>query len=194
MNNLVNQGDIYLPVMFFYYILLIVGDRVNNKGFTLIEMLAVVVIIAVVGIISAPSILSMIRSGEDSSYKTLVSNIKTAAIELYQEKDYMGTNIYKYSNDGRTGEMVTINSGSITINLQTLVGNGFLIGSNNSGGVNKNNKVILEPYNNKDIGDCKIKITKVKNANVCYKIEVVSGNASYCPSYNDFGGDKQCAS
>lgn len=109
-NVLVNQGDIYLPVMFFYYILLIVGDRVNNKGFTLIEMLVVVAIIAIVGIIATPSVLSMIRSSKDSSYNTLVGNIKTAAIELYQEKDYMGTNIYKYDNNGRTGDKVNITS------------------------------------------------------------------------------------
>lgn len=183
-----------MPVILFYYILLIVGDRVNNKGFTLVEMLAVVAIIAIVGVIATPSVLSMIKSSKDSSYDILVNNIRTASIELYQEKDYMGTNIYKYDNNGRTSDKVNITSDSITVNLQTLVGNGFLIGSNNDEGVNKNNKVILEPYNNNDIGECKIKITKLKNVNVCYKIEVISGNASYCPTYNDFGGDEQCVS
>lgn len=168
---------------------------VNNKGFTLIEVLAVVVIIAVVTLIAMPSVLSIMNSSKDSSYEMMIDNIKTAAGELYQEKDYMNTNIYVYDYTGRTSDVVSIVDSSISVNLQTLVGNGYLTGSNNNDEVsgNTNNKVILEPYHNEDIGMCEIKVTKIKNGNkVCYKVE--GSDEGTCPTTADFGGDSQCTS
>lgn len=168
----------------------------NNKGFTLVEVLAVVMIIALVGTITMPSILTMLNSGKDSSYAILIDNIKTAASEMYQEKDYLNNNIYVFDNNGRTEGLVTITSNSMTVNLQTLAGNGYLMGtSNNNLEVNKNKKIIINPKTNEDLGACEIKITKIKIASgdkTCYKLESVSGNDSICPTTLDFGGESQC--
>lgn len=167
----------------------------NNKGFTLVEVLAVVAIIAVLGLVATPGVLSMINTSKGRSYEIMIDNIKVAAGELYQELDYMNTNIYRYDSNGRLSEVVAIDSDFINVNLQTLVSNGFLVGSSNDNyDVNQNNKIILEPYNNMDIGLCGIKITKFKNGSkFCYKIESTNTD-EFCPTSEDFGGDRQCIS
>ena len=167
--------------------------RLNNRGFTLVEVLAAIVIVALIGTLVAPNVISMIKTGKDASDMVLIDNINSAAEGLYQEVEYMNTNVYKYGRTGKTSDTVIIDDAdkSITVNLQTLVGNGFLDGINNedSASPNKNKKIILDADNN-DIGQCNIKITKIKNYKVCYKIEGMSGDE--CPSTLDFGGDKQC--
>jgi len=187
----------------------------NNKGFTLVEVLAVIVIIAVVGGIAVPSVLSMIKSSRDSSYEVMVDSISVAAADMYNEIDYFGDidgagnlfidKIKKYNicsdvNDCKSNEFVKIDSsGEMKVNLQTLIGNGFLIGSGNNkindvDATNKNKKVIIDPRDKNDIGFCEISVKKYKNDNtgkVCHKINVIT-NDNMCPSYDDFGGDMQC--
>ena len=173
----------------------------NNKGFTLVEVLAVVAIIAILGLIATPSILSVMNTGKNSSYDIMIGNIKTAAEELYQEIELFDSKIFDYKiSSGKDNTIVMIDENQITVNLQTLVSNGFLFGTNNnteenSGNVNK--KIILNPKDNKDIGNCKIIITKTinnGNSKVCYKIDVSVNENGSCPTYDDFGGDSQCTS
>ena len=115
----------------------------------------------------------------------------------------MNPNISRYNNSGRTSELVNISANTVVVNLQTLVGNGFITGSTNgmyneegcnngNASINCNKKVILEPYDNLDIGSCEIRITKFKTGSrVCYKVEKESGS-EICPTTVDFGGDSQC--
>ena len=176
----------------------------NNKGFTLVEVLAVIVIIAILGLIAVPSVLSIINTGRNSSYDIMVGSIKTAASEMYQDIEYFDSKIYNYNNSGKIDdELIEISDdGEIEFNLQTLVNNGYLTGTNNEDVsdacdgtlTNCNKKIIVEPKNNNDIGLCKIKVTKVKgvNSKVCYKIDSNSGGV--CPTTEDFGGSNQCIS
>ena len=188
----------------------------NNKGFTLIEVLAVVAIIAIVGTIAVPGVLSMIGTSKDRSYDIMIDNIRTAAEEMYQEIDYFGTknnvgnfksviNIKKYNiceeidNNCKDNESVRIEpNGIMTINLQTLIGNGFLTGANNNNinnteVINKNKKILINPKDNEDIGFCEINVIKsnIKNSNkVCYKIETVGMQDEKCPS--DYKNEVGC--
>ena len=100
-------------------------NKLNNMVFTLVEILAVVAIIAIIGLIAVPSVLSVINTGKNGSYDLLVKNIKTASINLYDEVEYMDTDIYYYDIDGISGEKIKIIDSSIEVNLQTLVINGF---------------------------------------------------------------------
>lgn len=160
--------------------------KIDNKGFTLVEVLAVVVIIGVLGGLTARGVLSSINTGKEASYKLMINSIVTASQTLYEELEYGGSTIweYSYSNNevGKKGTKVVVNDNSINTNLQTLVSNGFLSGS--SGFTDEDeagNKYLIDPKSKKNIGNCKIKITK---SNDIYLVVSVD-NDDICPKkYN----------
>ena len=170
--------------------------NLNRKGFTLIEVLAVVAIIAILGMIAVPNVLKVINQGKDSSYDILVQDIKTAGCQLIDELDYVGSDLYHYTNSGIETTKIVIKSlesgKEITVNLQTLVSNGFLTGMNNEddSDTNENEKVILNPKNNEDIVSCQIKIIKkIDDANhskVIYTIENESSSDGNCPTTEEY--------
>ena len=51
----------------------------NNKGFTLIELMAVIIILAVIGLIIFPSAIESINNSKDKLYKEQVKRILDAA-------------------------------------------------------------------------------------------------------------------
>ena len=51
----------------------------NRKGLTLVELLAVIVVLAVVALIVTPNILSSISKSHERMYETQLDNIKSAA-------------------------------------------------------------------------------------------------------------------
>lgn len=163
--------------------------RLDNKGFTLIEVLSVVVIIGIIGLISVPSVISILNIGKDSSYDILVKDITVAAIQLHEEVSFVGTNLYHYNTGGNTWVDIQ-SSNDITVNLQTLVSNGFLTGTNNpdKNGENNNLKIITNPKNGKDIGSCKIKIKKIveDNYNTSYTIVPDNSSDSFCPTDKEY--------
>ena len=166
--------------------------KLNNKGFTLIEVLAVVVILSVVSGIAVNGVLSSIRNSKNSSYNLMINNIVTASGLLYEEVEninIVGSNnsLYVYDSNGiKSDDIIKINDKKITVTLQTLVSNGFLTGSNNdcSGNScdNVNRKIIRDPNTDKDIGNCKIIISRDDNK---YKVEAFQTDNSLgelCPS------------
>lgn len=183
--------------MFFYIIIHYnEGDKMklNNKGFTLVEILAVVAIIAILGLVAIPSVISTINTGKKTAYNTMISNVVTASQILYEEIEY-GIDLKKYDLDGATNEQITIiNDEKITINLQTLVSNGFLSGTNNectATCTNNNKKIIYNPETKEDIGDCEIIITKSNNNNkIKYTVTNKDDTISKCPSeYKEVNND-----
>lgn len=165
--------------------------KINNKGFTLIEVLAVIIIIAIVGGIAIPNIMSTINTGKSSSEKTMIANIKTAAEQLYEEVENQGLlgehdntdKLYDYDKNGTEQREITISNNTIRIHLQALVTNGFLSGT----GENNETKKLLNPKTRENIGDCIIKITKTvddTNYKTIYKIEKDNNSDSICPNYD----------
>jgi len=149
--------------------------RWNNKGFTLIEVLAVIVIIAVLGLIAIPNIISTLTKGKESSYRIMINNIKTASQSLFEELEYAESTTHhyeiSYENDKLTIKpsdgVVAIdesdlNEKVIRVNLQTLVSNGFLSGTSGQDSENVKSKIITNPKTGKNIGSCIITITKKK--------------------------------
>ena len=53
--------------------------RLNNKGFTLIEVLVVIAMIALIAGIAIPNVLSSINTSKSVSEKAMIENIKTAS-------------------------------------------------------------------------------------------------------------------
>lgn len=192
--------------------------RLNNKGFTLVELLAAVVIITLLMVIVVPSALHSLNTGKDKSYEILVKNIVIASKELYEEvygNELLGVTVtddsglFKYNSDGtksNENEKITFNekdesgkpksgkNNSITVNLQTLVSNGFLTGTNETVSNGITHKVILNPNTNPkaNMGGCIITITRSgSNGNATYSIigendpKNESGQ-SYCPTTDDY--------
>ena len=62
--------------------------KLNNKGFTLIEVLAVIVILGVLATITVPTVSNVIKQNEENSYKNLQKSIIAAA------KIYISDNKY----------------------------------------------------------------------------------------------------
>lgn len=167
----------------------------TNRGFTLIEVLATLAIIAILGLVAIPSVLSTIRKGENSSYYLLIGDIKVAGQQLFEELEYSKTTLFKYDSTGKTNESIQItkkgtNENQISTNLQSLVSNGFLTGvqNNEKFSANANDKVILNPKNNNDMGNCPIKIIKKKDnkGKVYYEYEGLNNDSDQvCPTNKD---------
>lgn len=160
--------------------------KLNNKGFTLVEVLAVIAIIALLGAIAIPGVLSAINTSKESSYNIMISNIVTSSQSLYEEVSF-GNTIYKYDSNGITSNKVKIESNKITTNLQTLVSNGFLSGAgvedkkdSSESGINSK---ILDPNTKEDIGLCEIVITKETiNNKTEYTVKPASNSDEKCPT------------
>ncbi len=52
-----------------------------KKGFTLVELLAVIVILGILGLVVYPSVISVIKDARDSAYKSQVKVIEKASKE-----------------------------------------------------------------------------------------------------------------
>ena len=164
--------------------------KLNNRGFTLVEVLAVIIILAIIASIAIPNVLSTINSSKDRSYDIMIKNIITASKALYEEVEY-GGELHKYTiddtqidNEDETSETsetvssstttdeeliieedtskIIITGESIKINLQTLVSNGFLSGTCYNNEEENCKKVIINPKTGNDIGNCNIIIKKQK--------------------------------
>lgn len=167
--------------------------KIDNKGFTLVEVLAVVVIIGILGGLTAKGVLSSINTGKEASYKLMINSIVTASQTLYEELEYGGSTIWEYSysdNEVKKEEdkKVEVNNKIINTNLQTLVSNGFLSGSSGFTDEDKSgNKYLIDPKSKENIGNCKIKITKETGDNnkIIYKVEKNDDTVDKCPvKYN----------
>lgn len=122
----------------------------NNKGFTLVELLATLIVLALVMTLGGYSITSIIKNSKEKNCELLISNIKDAAESYYNECKYMPTK--KCDDENEDGEEV------YKVSLSDLVSSGFLKG--NSEDDSTSNKV-KNPVNNEYISDCEIKITKI---------------------------------
>lgn len=138
-------------------------EKLNKKGFTLVELIATIVVLALVVSISAYAITNIINSAKEKNYELLIKNIKDASETYYQE--------CKYSNNSG----ITCDD---TVTLQELVNYGYLKGN----GTKDNKMKIVNPKNNIDIGECSI---AVKYEDGKLTIENKTNNNNSCPkNYN----------
>ena len=176
----------------------VVGDRMkklNQRGFTLIEVLAVIIILALLGLVAVTGVIGVMNHGKESSYNIMVSDIKTASEELFTELEFqkMGggdVSLWQYSENGIAIDKINFSDGqgSIQTNLQTLVSNGFLKGvSNDKKDSNQSSRVLIHPIENEDIGFCEIMIYKQVDdrKKVTYLVQSTSMDL-LCPTNDDY--------
>lgn len=158
----------------------------NNKGFTLIELMAAIILLAVVMSITTVSVVSVLQNSKQKSYELLLSDIKIGAQGYFEECE--NTGIMKETLPDDACKDLTTNKNLITnacdndvtmvenvscsdtkisefkMNLSSLVKYGFLKTSSvetDSEGIKK----IENPVTNNGMNDCQIKVLKFVNMN-----------------------------
>lgn len=129
----------------------------NNKGFTLVELLVTLLLLGIIATISITGVISVMNNSKNSEYKVLIKNIETGAKMFYEDCEYGTLKDRKDSNGAKVCKKNIItdptnNDPSYTIELSVLTKYGFLTG-------NSNGQVTNPKENNKDISTCKITIT-----------------------------------
>ena len=137
--------------------------KLNNKGFTLVEVIAVVVLLSLIVGIAGYSITAIIKNSKEKDYQLLVKEIKNSVELYYQECNFVDNNC------------------NSNITLGYLVSNGFLKG-NDVGDDDKS--TIMNPNNNVNISQCSIKYS-YNNGNII--VESNGEISTGCPE-----GEKCC--
>lgn len=96
--------------------------KLNRKGFTLVELLSVIVILSVVVLIATNAVVPMMSSAKKQVLATEANKFIATAKTLYVNEGASGTKCYSYDE--------IINSGLIEKNDETYTGS-FLIEENN---------------------------------------------------------------
>ena len=101
--------------------------NLNNKGFTLIEVLAVIVILSILMAIMVPSVGNIMKKNKEDNYQNLKDSIISAA------KIYISDNRYQITvgncDDSNKADIESINNVTLTdskITIQTLATAGNL--------------------------------------------------------------------
>lgn len=91
----------------------------NNKGFTLIELILVIAIIALLALVFTPNVLGLISKNNTDAYNKTLDTVKTAA------KNYMSNHRY---DDSITSQIDCRNNlvNTIYVSLSDLVASGDL--------------------------------------------------------------------
>ena len=126
----------------------------NKKGFTLVEVLAVIVILGLIGAIIAPKVINTIKNAKKNSYNVSVNNLVQAlnGAALDKKANLISFNgcSYDFDNNSNTcidleysGELPT--SGSISVDKDGHVNGSVVYGDNNFLIINNNVKIELLP-------------------------------------------------
>lgn len=115
----------------------------NNKGFTLIELIVTIALLAVISVISFVSINGVIEQNKYSDCENLISNIKSAA------KEYVSDNRY----DNNFVNNVDKSTMNVELSVTNLINENYL--SDN----------IINPFDNEQDVTANIKILVVLNNN-----------------------------
>ena len=90
----------------------------NKKGFTLIELIAVVVIMSIIAIIATPNIINMIDKGKKDQYVSNAKEFLSKATYMYKQDKYRNDTTYFTINDSgsqiKLGKIESIKSEDLT--------------------------------------------------------------------------------
>lgn len=118
--------------------------KLNGKGFTLIELVATVVILGMIMLIGGYAVTELIDNSREKDYELLIKEINSAVETYYQECKYT-TNTCDDEGNIILGDLVT---------------NGFLKGNSTiETGDDEGKATLVNPKDNKNIISCQIKYT-----------------------------------
>lgn len=124
----------------------------NNKGFTLVELLATVTILGILSVIAISSVSGLLEKGRTEHYKTIEKQMIQAA------KSYVQIN---------RGALPKNQNGTTTITLETLVNSKYI-----------NQPKDHNEKNNCNLTDSSVEITKISQTNYSYTAHLKCGTYS----------------
>jgi len=150
--------------------------KIDNKGFTLVELIATIVLLSLVMGIGAFAITKIINNAKEKDYQLLIENINNAVELYYQECKFApNKNIVCPDKEG---------DGYFITTLGDLVNNGYLKGNSKiTEGTDKDKMTIVNPNNDENISGCSIKY-EYKNG----KIVISAITSENCPTTADYAG------
>lgn len=131
----------------------------NRKGFTLVELIATIVLLSLIMGLGSYAITNLIKSAKDKNYTLLIKEIKSAVEEYHIE--------CKYVNNNCVTQMT----------LGDLVKNGYLKANDP-----ENDLGLINPKDNKNISTCNIKY-EYNNSKISVSAVTTTGS---CPSTADY--------
>lgn len=142
-------------------------NGLDDRGFTLVELIATMLILALVMGIGSYTITEVLKKSKEKDYNLLITNIKSGVEVYYQE--------CKYSDSGYINCPSVLEDGYYSIKLGTLVKYGYLKGNSKD----SNDKYTLFNPNDKvDISECLIKYKYVNGTMV-----IINGSTGgSCPT------------
>ena len=138
----------------------------NNRGFTLVELLVSLVILTLVMSIAAYSIISTMNASKEELYNDLVENIKDS-VEVYYQECY-----YARENIAGTGIVC-----SNIISLGELVNYGYLQGNSTD---SHDKFVLVNPKTGALITSCQIRFSYNNGKITVTNLTTVNSD---CPNY-----------
>ena len=142
--------------------------NMNNKGFTLVELVATILILGLIMGIGGYSITNLIQKNKQNSYELLINEIKEALNTYYQE--------CRYANIPPTCS----NSGEIK--LGDLVEQGFLKGNSTiETGSDKDKFTLVNPNTGNNIYNCNIQWSYNDG-----KFNITDNSGGNCPTSSDY--------
>ena len=126
--------------------------KLNNKGFTLVEVIAVVVILSVLSLLIVPSISGLLNRSKENSYNDLINSIKLSC------EQYINDNRYNISIGSCNNDICFVKD----VYVSSLVENGYLTPS----GTDDSGDYIVNPKDKKikmDMEHSYVKVTFDKN-------------------------------
>ena len=130
----------------------------NNKGFTLVEALAVIVVLGLVLSIGGYSVASYLSDSKEKGLNVFKNNVKSGMINYYNECMHLSTGVCSYItiNDGKEGDKII--SHELITTIGDLADFGFI---ENQGNDEDNGSLIIKnPIDeNEDLTNCEVSIT-----------------------------------
>lgn len=133
----------------------------NNKGFTLVELIATIVVLSLVMSIGTYSIITIINKSNEKDYQLFIENIKDGAESYYNECRYMNQDMDICNSD-------------YTVSLGDLVDYGFVKGNSKD---NKGYDTLVNPKDKELVTSCRIKVSYNKEI----VVEDITGSGN-CPN------------
>ena len=144
----------------------------NNRGFTLVELLATLVVLSIIVSITGYTIITTINKSKEENYNVLVKNIVSAAESYYLECKY---------NNNTTSNGITCSN---TVTLGNLVRYGYLSSNKmiySETGAKVGEMGLINPKNDEDITSCRITISYSQG-----KVTITSLGGDNCPTTDEY--------
>ena len=133
----------------------------NNKGFTLVEALAVIVLLGLVLSIGGYSGAKNIKNWKEESLKIFKESIKSGMINYYNECKHLSTSdaiCKKDKGDDSEEKISVISSNTLSTTIGALAEYGFI--ENQGNDEDTGSLIIKNPVNEEeDLTNCKVSIT-----------------------------------